>query len=323
MPIVSVVLIFLNEERFIEEAIQSVVDQSFTDWELILVDDGSSDRSVQIAKEFAARDHRIRYFEHPGHVNHGMAASRNFGTAQSSAPYLTYLDGDDVWVPTKLAEQVDLLDSMPDVAMVNGAIRRWHSWDPWATKQDTVVLTGAAADVRLDPPEVALRTRPLASADPAGVDLMVRRTVFDEVGGFEQRFRAMFEDQTFLAKVFMRYPVYISSSVWLWYRQHPESSCARTSRRSYVRLRGEFLEWLDDEVRRTDDARVTAVVRTARQRLKWQRALAPGLEVIDRVRRRVPEGSLSRLSARIPGGESPALRRPYLAARKAWRRWWL
>lgn len=316
----SVVLIFLNEERFIEEAIQSVVDQSLTDWELILVDDGSSDRSTQIAKVFVARDQRIRYLDHPGHQNHGMAASRNFGVAHSTGRYLTFLDGDDVWVPTKLAEQVDLLERIPDVAMVNGAIRLWHSWDPSAVKDDSVVLTGECADVRLEPPEAALRTRPLASASPAGVDLMVRRTVFDEVGGFEQAFRAMFEDQTLLLKVFIRYPVFISSSVWLWYRQHPESSCARTSRISYVRLRCEFLKWLDGEVRGMDDDRVADVVRRARQRIKWQRAVAPGLELIDRARDRVPVRAFSRL---VPGGESAALRRPYLAVRRAWRRWWL
>ena len=323
MPLVSVVLIFLNEERFIEEAVQSVLDQTLPDWELILVDDGSTDRSTQIAKEFAARDDRIRYFEHPGHENRGMAASRNFGFSHSSGSYVTFLDGDDVWVPAKLAEQVELLDRMPDVAMVNGAIRQWYSWDPSATKADVVVLTGDVADRCLDPPEAALRTRPLASANPAGVDMMVRRTVFDEAGGFEHSFRAMFEDQTFLLKVFMRYRVYISSTVWLWYRQHPESSCARTSRTSYVRMRGEFLRWLDGEVQGMGDARVRAVVRRAQRRLKWQRVLAPGLQTIDGVRNHVPAGAFVRLSAGLPEGANAVVRRPYLAARKAWRRWWL
>nr|MCH9732954.1 glycosyltransferase [Actinomycetes bacterium] len=73
MPVVSVVLIFLNEERFLEEAVRSVCDQTLVDWELILVDDGSTDRSTQIARDLVSRDARIRCTNHPGHENRGMA----------------------------------------------------------------------------------------------------------------------------------------------------------------------------------------------------------------------------------------------------------
>lgn len=81
MPRVSVVMIFLDEERFIEEAVRSVQEQTLTDWELILVDDGSTDRSTQIARDLAAADERIHYLDHPGHENRGTAISRNFGIA--------------------------------------------------------------------------------------------------------------------------------------------------------------------------------------------------------------------------------------------------
>src|SRR6476620_4065614 len=87
VPLVSVVLIFLNEERFLEEAIESVRDQTLADWELILVDDGSSDRSTMIARDLAATDDRIRFVDHLGHTNRGTSASRNFGVAHTTAPY--------------------------------------------------------------------------------------------------------------------------------------------------------------------------------------------------------------------------------------------
>ncbi len=95
MPLVSVVLIFLNEQRFIEEAVQSLLAQTMTDWELVLVDDGSTDRSTAIAHKFAAQDDRIRYIEHQRHTNRGMAASRNAGVAHTTAPYIAFLDADD------------------------------------------------------------------------------------------------------------------------------------------------------------------------------------------------------------------------------------
>src|SRR3954469_7760024 len=122
VSLVSVVLIFLNEERYLEEAVQSVRDQTMTDWEMILVDDGSTDGSTGLARDLAAKDERIRYVDHPGHENRGMSAPRNLGVSNGAAPYIAFLDSDDVWPPDRLAQQVDMLEKMPDVAMVVGAI---------------------------------------------------------------------------------------------------------------------------------------------------------------------------------------------------------
>jgi glycosyltransferase involved in cell wall biosynthesis len=322
-PLVSVVLIFLNEERFLEEAVLSLRNQTLTDWELILVDDGSTDRSTPIARDLAAHDDRIRYVDHQKHANRGMAASRNVGVANSSAPYLAFIDGDDVWAPSKLAEQVALLERMPDVAMVNGALCFWHSWDPRSTKADRHVLTGEIANRRLDPPEAALTIHPLAPTSPAGVDLLVRRSVFDAVGGFEESFRGMFEDQSFLIKVFLRYPVYISSSAWLLYRQHDESSCAQTTRVSYVRLRGVFLDWLEDEVQRLGDPHLSEAVRRARRELRFRKLLAPGLQMLDELRARIPDGYRDRMLGCVPDRYEDRVKRTLRRARDVWRRWWL
>jgi glycosyltransferase involved in cell wall biosynthesis len=79
-PLVSVVVIFLNAADFIEEAIESVIAQTFADWELLLVDDGSTDASTGIAKAYAARHPgRVFYLTHEGRENRGMSASRNLG----------------------------------------------------------------------------------------------------------------------------------------------------------------------------------------------------------------------------------------------------
>lgn len=308
VPVVSVVLIFLDEERFLAEAVQSVRDQTLVDWELILVDDGSTDRSTQIARGLAAEDDRIRYVDHPGHQNRGMAASRNLGVAHSTAPYLSFLDGDDVWVAVKLAEQLDLLEKMPDVAMVNGAMLHWHSWDPSATVEDDSVVLGGASDRRIDPPQAALTLYPLGRGDGPAVDLLVRRSVFEAVGGFEERFRGLYEDQSFKIKVFLRYPIYISSRVWLRYRQHDASACAQVSPDAYLQLRGFFLDWVGGEVERLGDPRVTAALRRARRQLRIKKLIAPFVggagPLLDTVRRRVP--------AKYKAGVKRALRRTRL-----------
>jgi glycosyltransferase involved in cell wall biosynthesis len=309
VPLVSVVLIFLNEQRFLEEAVQSVRDQNLADWELILVDDGSTNRSTQIARDLAAADHRIRYVDHPRHENRGMSASRNLGAAHATAPYISFLDADDVWVPDKLAEQVELLESMPDVAMVCGAQLYWYSWDPASTDADFISRPGGMADRRVDPPEAALASAPLGRGDDTGVDSLVRRSVLEAVGGFEDRFRDNYEDQVFLFKVYLRYPVYISSRVWVRYRRH-DASCATKSHRTTLEYaRGEFLNWLQEDVARLADARVSAAVHRARRELPYRKLKASVYEPYDRLAARLP--------AEFKGPVKRALRRAKRTLRRA------
>ncbi len=114
-PLVSIVLIFFNEAQFITEAIESVLAQSEGGWELLLVDDGSTDESSKIAQTYAQQygagnsaeseqSGGIRYLTHPNHENRGMSATRNLGLQQAKGKYITFLDADDIWMPNKLAE---------------------------------------------------------------------------------------------------------------------------------------------------------------------------------------------------------------------------
>src|SRR2546422_6997659 len=101
--LVSVITIFYNAERFLREAIESVFAQTYYPWELLLVDDGSVDKSTDIALEYARiYPEKVRYVEHNGHRNLGMSASRNLGIAHAKGEYVTLLDADDVWFPQTL-----------------------------------------------------------------------------------------------------------------------------------------------------------------------------------------------------------------------------
>jgi glycosyltransferase involved in cell wall biosynthesis len=127
-PLVSGIIIFLNAERFIQEAIESVFAQAYAAWELLLVDDGSTDGSTAIARRYAAQHPgRVRYLEHPGHRNHGISASRNLGIRNAKGAYIALLDADDVWLPYKLERQVAILDSQPEASMVYGSTQYWYS----------------------------------------------------------------------------------------------------------------------------------------------------------------------------------------------------
>src|SRR5947199_8150013 len=97
-PLVSVVIAFLDAESFIEQAIESVIAQSYDHWELLLFDDGSHDRSSHIARRFSDQyPANIRYLEHHDHHNFGVCASRKAAIRHSKGEYIAILDGDDVW----------------------------------------------------------------------------------------------------------------------------------------------------------------------------------------------------------------------------------
>src|SRR5438093_5382562 len=111
-PLVSVVIPVYNGERYLVDAIQSVLDQTYRNFEVIVVDDGSTDESAAVAKRFGEA---IRYVHQ---ANGGVSKARNTGIAEARGAYLAFLDQDDLWLPEKLAVQVAYLDSHPEVGAV-------------------------------------------------------------------------------------------------------------------------------------------------------------------------------------------------------------
>jgi glycosyltransferase involved in cell wall biosynthesis len=286
-PRVSVIAIFLNEERFLPEAVESVLAQDFTDFELLLVDDGSSDGSTSIARRYAAkRPGRVRYLEHPGHANRGMSATRNLGLSQARGEYVAFIDADDRWRAGKMREQVALLDSHPDVGIVCGVVTYWSSWEGG---EDRPVATGGRRDAISAPPATSLALYPLGSADaPCPSDVMIRRSLLDAVGGFEEHFTGplqMYEDQAFFAKAYLVSSVYFSGRAWLDYRIHGDSCVAdvlRTGR--YPAVRGYFLDWFSAYVERRDFPGKEAVERALRK-ARWRQTHPLAARVERRIRR--------------------------------------
>ena len=107
-PLVSVVMPVYKARDFVEEAIRSVMAQTVTDWELLIIDDCSPDDSYDLANALAERDERIRLIRNER--NMGVARTRNRGIELSRGKYIAFLDSDDIWYPTKLAAQIELLE---------------------------------------------------------------------------------------------------------------------------------------------------------------------------------------------------------------------
>jgi glycosyltransferase involved in cell wall biosynthesis len=105
--LVSIITPTYNVEKYIRETLQSVLNQSYQNWEMILADDASNDHTISIIEEFAAKDSRIKVFKLP--ENRGNGFARNAALEKASGKYIAYLDADDLWFPEKLEKQIQFL----------------------------------------------------------------------------------------------------------------------------------------------------------------------------------------------------------------------
>ena len=255
-PTVSVIVIFLNAVDFLREAIDSVLEQTYVDWELILVDDGSIDASTQIALSYVERiPGKVTYIDHPGHRNRGKGASRNLGIHHARGEYIAFLDADDIWLPRKLEEQTAILSSFPKAGMLYGDTLYWYSWTGAYEDQskDFMPLLGVETNTLIFPPKLLpLYLRGKASV-PCTCSIIVRREVIEIVKGFDEtceEIKNYYEDQAFYAKICLAFPVVVASVCWDKYRQR---SSDRSGDIAFVlykesQARKYFLKWLNNYI---------------------------------------------------------------------------
>ncbi|HEY7472236.1 MAG TPA: glycosyltransferase [Gemmatimonadota bacterium] len=253
-PAVSVITIFLDAERFLEESILSVLDQTLGDLELILVDDGSTDGGTRIARSYAERfAGRIRCVEHAGHANLGMSASRNAGLRESRGRLVAFLDADDLWAPTMLEESVAFLEGHPGADLTYSGSTYWHGWTgrPEDAALDREWKPGVDTGVLFPAPTLLTRILGDGWLVPCPGTFLVRREFAHRIGGFEDRFRRQFDDQAFLAKALLHGTAVVSDSIGHRYRQHRDSDGATAARAGIVAAaRIDYFAWLDGYVRR-------------------------------------------------------------------------
>jgi glycosyltransferase involved in cell wall biosynthesis len=247
--LVTVIIPFYNEERFLEEAIKSVLQQTYTHWEIVLIDDGSSDSSTALAKTYAAQyPGKIFYLEHEGHQNKGLSATRNAGIARANGNLIALLDADDVWLPQKLQKQVAIFQQHPEVALLCEPSLYWYSWHNKAF-EDVEIAVGAPGGKAYSPPQLSVLLYPLGkAAAPCPSGLMIKTETLRKLGGFEASFTGpnqMYEDQPFLAKFYLNETVFIATECNNLYRQRHGSLVQKVKANGqYHQVRLYFLNWL-------------------------------------------------------------------------------
>ena len=256
---VSVLMTVFNGERYVQEAIESVLQQQTNaQWELIVVDDGSSDRSVLFVEQYCELyPKRIFLLRHPGNVNCGISASRNLALRHASSPLVAFIDCDDVFLPHHLAAQVAILSQHPEVAMVYASAERWVNHQvPFNQQEAQTAWWGSNYIPPLVPPHSAcgvVQPGTLLhwmledeSFAPCMCTVVVRTAAARAVSGFEDEFQGLYDDQVFHAKLSSRFPVFAHCVCTARYRQHGTSCCAKASQQTQVRVQAKarFTAWV-------------------------------------------------------------------------------
>lgn len=177
--LVSVLIPLFNRAKYIQETINSALSQEYSNLEVIVVDDGSTDGGDKLVEPFVETG-RVQLFRHEGGANRGQSISLNLGLSKARGEYIAVLDSDDIFLPNKLKDQVGFLQENPDVGLVYGM---GFGVDA-AGKQIYNILSEKHIETS-DPNQILLDCYfhlPVGS--------LVRKSVYDRVGGFDENLRA-------------------------------------------------------------------------------------------------------------------------------------
>jgi len=251
-PLVSIITIFHNEESFLAESVESVINQEYSNWELLLVDDGSDDKSTFIAKEYSNRlPNRIKYIEHENHQNRGRSISRNIGITSSKGDSIAFLDADDIWYPNKIVDQVSLLNSNAESSLIVGNYEFWYSWSENENDGDNDYVFGLSDLIGINnslvnPPCLLIALLENYDAMPLLSSFLIKKDAVVKLGGFQDSFKHLCDDRVFYTKICLNEKVYVSDSCWVKYRQH-DQSCGNlaTEKELQYYYQKNFLLWLE------------------------------------------------------------------------------
>ena len=232
IPLVSVVIPVYNGSEFISETISSVLSQEFTDYEIIVVDDGSTDNSAEIIASFSEK---VRYFKK---ANGGQASARNTGILNALGKYIAFLDADDLWVMEKLKIEVEVLESSK---------AKWIYSDAFAFSGDIGNILYKFSNNLTQYEGDILESLIISCFIPSPTPI-VEKGVFKVTGLFNEdpKMRNR-EDWDMWLRIAARYPVKLVSQPLAYYRVH--SSSATGSEKRFSSVNG-YLLTIEEAVKR-------------------------------------------------------------------------
>ncbi|MBE9228368.1 glycosyltransferase [Phormidium sp. LEGE 05292] len=219
MPLISVIIPAYNNEKTIRETIESVLKQTFYDFELIVINDGSSDRTLEIATDI--KDLRIKVFSY---INAGGAVSRNRGFSHSVGEFIAFLDADDLWTPDKLEAQLKALQKNPHAAVAYSWLDAIDESGKFLRKGNHITEKGDIFAKLFLIPFVESGSNPL-----------IRRQAFIDIGGFDESLTAS-QDYDLYLRLAARYEFIAVPIPQILYRISSNSMSANVRRQEVTSL---------------------------------------------------------------------------------------
>lgn len=216
--LVSVIIPAYNAEAYIAEALDSILKQTYQNFEVIIIDDASVDRTLAIAKRYAAKDKRIRVYENES--NKGVGANRTRGIELAKGEYICWQDADDISLPERLQSQVSYLDTHAEVGVVGGFIEFFDNTTTGPIRRYVETDDMLRKSI--------FRYNPVAQ--PAS---MFRAECFEKVGAYDERYKVS-EDLEMLFRVGVHYKFANVQQVILKYRQSSTSLTRANLRRMEI-----------------------------------------------------------------------------------------
>jgi glycosyltransferase involved in cell wall biosynthesis len=243
-PVVSIVMPTYNGARYIDQAIQSCLDQTYPHWELVIVDDAGSDDTPAHIARFAEKDSRIRSVRHK--VNRKLPGALNTGILHMRGDYFTWLSDDDLFRPNALEEMVTFLETHPDIDLVYTDYTEIDEEEKPIRK----ISVGIPEDLGIH--------------NPTGVCHLERREVFDTIGLFDEQF-FLAEDLDFWIRALIHCKMQAYHIDLFLYRQHARSLTQSYKGRVYP-VHARILErHLPNMYWMTDDLKAYAYLRLAKR----------------------------------------------------------
>ena len=219
MPKVSVIIPAYNAMAYLSETLESVLKQTLTDFEVLIINDGSKDHIEQWATQVT--DPRVKLISQP---NQGVCVARNTGIAKAQGEYVAFLDADDLWDSTKLEKQVRCLEEQPEVGLV-------YTWTILITEKGEATEVLVASHAEGNVWEQLLVQDMMSNCSSA----MVRRSCFETVGGFDPNF-SYCADRDMWVRIAARYPFAVVKEPLTLYRRH-SSSMSKNQKKTLQDLR--------------------------------------------------------------------------------------
>lgn len=169
MPRVSVLMGVYNCANMVEKSINSILAQTFTDWEFIICDDGSSDDTVAVVQKYAKKEHRIKFIQND--TNHGLSYTLNHCLSVATGEFCARMDGDDLCAPTRFQKQIDFLEQHPEYGFVSSRMTRFDEKGTYDVPEYIESYEPRKIDY--------IKGSPFCHAP-----VMMRKTAYDAVNGY-------------------------------------------------------------------------------------------------------------------------------------------